>query len=245
MSKVFPAELFIDGSKDFIVAFTSLNTGVIFDMINFENVLRSIPGYIMDPAGTYEKNRNTVSFFTLAILLILDAVVSLISGFAFEIFNILNGYSNGPQLLLPSMTLFILARYVIEILIITFVIHFASRYENRKAKLVDSFKISIVSYTYYIITLAIFNQINVFYVAGMNYNAVSLTHSIGYPAFFLAYLILAFLLFIRVSAEGIKVVYGLSRMKSYAIAIISIATAKIILYLTSSLIGDFCLFIAL
>ena len=233
------------GSKDFIVANIFLNTGVKSEMSNFENILRSIPGYILDPAGTYEKNRDAGSFFTLAILLILDAVLSLISGFAFEIFNILNGHSNGPQLLLPCMTLFVLVRYVFEILIITLVIHFVSGYEKGETKFINSFRISIVSYTYYIITLAIFNQINVFYIAGMKYNPVSLTHSIGYPAFFLAYLALAFLLFIRISAEGMKVVYGLSRVKSYAIAIISITAAKIIVYLASPLIGDFCLFIAL
>lgn len=230
----------MQGSKDFIVAFISLNLGVIFDMSNLENILRSIPGYILNPAGTYEKNRNTNSFRSIVILLILDAVISLLSGLSIYIYDILSGYATGPQLLLSVSGLVILINFIIVILIIASVIHFASGYENRDAKFVDSFKISIVSYTYYIVIIAIFNLINVLYTAGMNYNAGSLIYFVGYPIF-----ILALLFFIRVSAEGIKVLHGLSGVKSYLIAIISISAAKIILYLGSSPIGDFCLFVGL
>ncbi|ADN36196.1 hypothetical protein Mpet_1437 [Methanolacinia petrolearia DSM 11571] len=209
-------------------------------MSNFENILRSIPGYILDPAGTYEKNRNTNTFRLIVILLILDAVIALLSGLSFYIYDFLSGRLTGPQLLLPVSGLIILVNFIIAILIILFVIHFASGYKNRDVKFVDSFKISVVSYTYFVVIIAIFNLINALYTAGMNYNAGSLTYFVGYPAF-----ILALLLFIRVSAEGIKTLHDLSGLKPYVIAIISISAAKIIVYLRSSPIGDFCLFIGL
>ncbi|WP_048153134.1 YIP1 family protein [Methanolacinia paynteri] len=227
-------------SKDFIVANIFLNTGVKSEMSNFENILRSIPGYILDPAGTYEKKRNTNSYRSIVILLILDAIVALLSGLSFIIYEIFSGYSTGPQLLLPTMVLHILVNFIIIILVIVAIIHFASRYENRDVKFVDSFKISIVSYTYYIVVIAIFNLIKVLYTAGTGYNPGSQIYFADYLA-----LILALLVFIRVSAEGIKTLHGLSGLKSYVIAIISIAAAKIIVYLASSPIGDFCLFVGL
>jgi hypothetical protein len=230
----------MSGSKNFIVTNIFLNTGVKSEMSNFENILRSIPGYILDPAGTYEKNRNTNSYRSILILLILDAVIFLLSGFSSYIYEILSRRSAGPYLLLPSSGIFLLINFIFMILIIVAVIHFASRYENRNVKFVDSFKISIVSYTYYILVIAIFNLIKVLYTAGMGYNAGSQINFADYLA-----LILALLFFIRVSAEGIKALHGLSGMKSYVIAIISIAAAKIIVYLGSSPIGDFCLFVGL
>ena len=209
-------------------------------MSNLENILRCIPGYILDPAGTYEKNRKTNSYRSIVILLILDAVIFLLSGLSSYIYEILSRRSTGPYLLLPSSGIFLLINFIFMILVIMAVIHFTSRYENRDVKFVDSFKISIVSYTYYILVIAIFNLIKILYTAGMGYNAGSQINFVDYLA-----LILALLVFIRVSAEGIKILHGLSRMKSYVIAIISIAAAKIIVYLASPLIGDFCLFIAL
>jgi hypothetical protein len=209
-------------------------------MSNLENILRSFPGYILDPATTYEKNRKTNSYRSIVILLILDAVIFLLSGLSSYIYEILSRRSTGPYLLLPSSGIFLLINFIFMILVIVAVIHFASRYENRDAKFPDSFKISIVSYTYYILVIAIFNLINVLYTAGMNYNSGVLINFVDYLV-----LILALLFFIRVSAEGIKVLHGLSGLKSYVIAIISISAAKIIVYLASSLIGDFCLFIAL
>ncbi|WP_048153130.1 YIP1 family protein [Methanolacinia paynteri] len=209
-------------------------------MSNLENILRAIPGYILDPAGTYEKNRNTNSYRSIVILLILDAVIALLSGLSFIIYEILSGYSTGPRLLLPTMVLHILVNFILIILVIVAVIHFASRYENRNVKFVDSFKISIVSYTYYIVVIAIFNLINVLYTAGTGYNPGTQINFADYLA-----LILALLVFIRVSAEGIKTLHGLSGLKSYVIAIISIAAAKIIVSLASSPIGDFCLFVGL
>lgn len=209
-------------------------------MSNPENILGSIPGYILNPAGTYEKNRNQDSSRAIAMLIILDAAICLLSGLILVIYDILSGRSSGPQFLLPGSGLYILVRFIIEILIIVSVVHFTSKYENREAKFADSFKISLVSYTYYIVIIAIFNLINVLYTAGMNYDAGSLTYFVGYLLF-----ILALLFFVRVSAEGIKVLHGLSGVKAYLIGIISILSAKIVVYLGSSWIMAFSLFIGL
>ncbi len=198
-------------------------------MINFENVLRSVPGYILDPAGTYEKNRDEGYSYAIATLVIPYAAIFILSGLLMAINDIFTGRPiYYAQFLFQSMGIYSLVIYSIQIPVIVFVIHCASKLENRNAKFIDSFKISLTGYTFYIFLIGVYTLINSLLII-FDMNTITLSLFIGYPFF-----ILMLLLFVRVSAEGIKVLHGLSGLKSYAIAIIAASTAYFIIYLGNS-----------
>ena len=197
-------------------------------MINFENVLRSFPGYILNPAATYEKNREQGYSYAIATLVIPYAAIILLSCLLQATDDILTAGTIQFALdLLLFYAIYSLVIYSIQIPVIVFVIHCASKIGNRYAKFVDSFKISLIGYTFYIFIIGIFILINeLFIIFDMNFNIVGLIKYIAYPLY-----IIASLLFIRVSAEGIKVLHGLSGMKSYAISAIAVSAAFIVVYL--------------
>ena len=191
------------------------------NMSNLENILRSIPGYILNPAETYEKNRNESYSYAVAIFVILYAAIFLLSGLLLVIYDILSGRTNDPQFFLLWFGLYGLFRSSVEIPVIVFIIHFASKLGNKKVGFADSFKIAFVGYAFFIFIIGFIVLINVILIIVCeNFNSDSLKYFIQYPLY-----ILATLCFIRVSAEGIRTLHGLSKLKSYAIAVISILAA--------------------
>jgi hypothetical protein len=198
-------------------------------MINFENVLRSFPGYILNPAATYEKNKDEGYSYAIATLAIPYAAIILLSGLLLVINDILTvGTIQFALDLLLFFVIYTLVIYSIQIPIIMIIIYCASKIGNRYVKFVDSFKISLIGYTFYIFTIGIFILINVLFITfDVRNNTVGLIKSIAYPFY-----ILASLLFIRASAEGIKVLHGLSGLKSYAVSAIAVSAAYIAIYLS-------------
>jgi len=198
------------------------------NMSDLVNILRSIPGYILNPAETYEKNRNESYSYAVAIFVILYAAIFLLSGFLVVIYNILSWGSGDPVFLF--LLLFIwFGSYgllcLVEIPIILVVIHFASKFGNKSAGFVDSFKITFIGCAFFIFIIGFIVLINVILIIVCeNYNSDSLEYLIQYPLY-----ILATLCFIRVSAEGIRTLHGLSKLKSYAIAVISILAAYFVM----------------
>ncbi|MBN1433075.1 MAG: hypothetical protein JW931_09930 [Methanomicrobiaceae archaeon] len=203
-------------------------------MSNLENILRSIPGYILNPAETYERNRNEGYFYAIAIFFILYAAIFLLSGLLLVIYDILSGRTNDPQFFLLWFGLYGLFRSSVEIPVIVFIIHFASKLGNKKVGFADSFKIAFVGYAFFIFIIGLITVIDGLLrsIFSVNY-AAGLKYFVDYPLY-----ILATLFFIRVAAEGIRALHGLSKRKSYAIAVISILAAYFAMRLVLFLIVD-------
>ena len=199
------------------------------NMSDLVNILRSVPGYILNPAGTYEKNRNEGYSYAIMIFVVLYVIIWFFSKFLLLTDDILNGRTIDSDFLSLWFTLYQVVYFSIEILIIVFVIHFGSKFENKNANFVDSFKITFISYAIFIFIFGLTSVMNaLFNILDIKYNTGSLTCFVIYPLF-----ILALLLFIRVSAEGIRVLHDLSKVKSYLIAAISILAANAAIYLNA------------
>ena len=193
-------------------------------MSNIENILRSISGYILNPANTFKNNRNEGYNYAIKIFVILCAAIFLLLGLLLVINYILCCRPGDPVFLflflfmwLGSYGLFCL----VEIPVIVFIIHFASKFENRNACFIDSFKIAFVSCAFFFFIIGFSALINeLLIIFNINYDSIGLIYFVQFPLY-----ILATLFFIHVSAEGIRTLHCLSKGKSYLIAVISILTA--------------------
>lgn len=186
-------------------------------------VTRFVLGYLLKPDKTFDTDRDNGYSFAVLFFATISLTLIMVHFLLLHIDDVLRGVPVSQILDSIIDAVFFASGYIfLEILIILTIIHLTAKYWSKDAKFSNSFKITLISYAYVVAILALISIIgNILYFL----SSPEFKYGVMYP-FFIA----AVIIFIWVAANGIKVLHGLSDLKSYAIATIAIAAANLAIY---------------
>jgi len=183
-------------------------------------ITRSFPDYLLTSETMFvkDKEKSVLSAFSFFISLfflffLVYAIVNLI------ILNAGVGVPVAKQIkAFTGLITFNLGYFLVQLLVIIIALHLLALLFKKRANFSDSLKITFISSAYWMAMINLIASLNVLLQSFMQ--AFALSQSMRTPG-----LIVSGIMFVWVAANGIRVLHGLSGMKSYCVATCTILLA--------------------